>query len=179
MRFFSAEDLFAKGKIADVLIIASIDKAHYAQAVKALELEYDLLLEKPISPSEKECLEIGRAAEKHKRKVVVCHVMRYTAYYQKLKQLLSSGVIGRVIAVNQIEKRKLVAPGARVRKGQFQKQRAYFADDTAKMLPRYGFAALDCGRPPRESFFYGQAKLLQGGKRARRSSDRCVTCKYR
>lgn len=179
MRFSSAEDLFAKGKIADVLIIASIDKAHYAQAVKALELGYDLLLEKPISPSEKECLEIGRAAEKHKRKVVVCHVMRYTAYYQKLKQLLSSGVIGRVIAVNQIENVSWWHQAHAFVRGNFRN-----SELTSPMILQKCCHDMDLLRwiadaPPVRVSSTGRLNYFKAENAPEGSSDRCVTCKYR
>ena len=49
--FSSFEALLALGKIADFAIIATMDRMHYAPAMKAIELGYDLLLEKPISPT--------------------------------------------------------------------------------------------------------------------------------
>ena len=47
--FDSAESLLAREKLADVLIIATQDRQHRDHAVKALELGYDLLLEKPVA----------------------------------------------------------------------------------------------------------------------------------
>ncbi len=49
--FQSADALFSKGRIADAVIIASMDRDHYLQTVRAMDLKYDILLEKPISPS--------------------------------------------------------------------------------------------------------------------------------
>ena len=101
--FSNSEDLFAKGKIADALILASMDKDHYQQALKALELGYDLLLEKPMSPNEQECREIIATAEKYGRKIAVCHVLRYAPFYSVLKGIIDSGEIGEVVTVSQTE----------------------------------------------------------------------------
>ncbi len=101
--FANSEELFAKGKIADALILASMDKDHYRQAIKALELGYDLLLEKPMSPDEKECREIIQTAEKYGRKIAVCHVLRYAPFYSVLKEIIDSGEIGEVVTISQTE----------------------------------------------------------------------------
>ena len=47
-RFLDEEDFFEK-KRSDVLLIATLDRLHVRQAVRALDLGYDLILEKPIS----------------------------------------------------------------------------------------------------------------------------------
>ena len=57
-RFDSWEHVFNRPKFADAVIISTPDNLHYAPCMKALEMGYDVLLEKPISPSEKECLDI-------------------------------------------------------------------------------------------------------------------------
>ncbi len=80
-----------------------MDKDHYKQAVKALELGYDILLEKPMSPNEQECREIIEAAEKYGRKIAVCHVLRYAPFYSVLKEIIDSGEIGEVVTVSQTE----------------------------------------------------------------------------
>ena len=64
---FADENEFFAERRADVLLVATPDRAHYRHAVKGLELGYDLLLEKPISPDENECREICMLVEKKKR----------------------------------------------------------------------------------------------------------------
>ena len=53
--FEDADAFFAAGKLADALIIATMDESHYEYTMKALDLGYDILLEKPISPKKEEC----------------------------------------------------------------------------------------------------------------------------
>lgn len=47
--FGSAEELLTAGKIADVMIVATQDNDHFAHCTGALQLGYDVLLEKPIA----------------------------------------------------------------------------------------------------------------------------------
>ena len=66
--FHLDEEEFFKEKRADVLVIATQDRDHVRQCIRALELGYDVLLEKPISPNIAECIDIWQLANKMKRK---------------------------------------------------------------------------------------------------------------
>lgn len=92
--FTSAEEMISQPKLADVMFITTQDQQHVGQAIKAMEKGYDLLMEKPISPDLNECREIIRVAKKLNRTVVICHVLRYTPFYQEVKRILKSGKIG-------------------------------------------------------------------------------------
>lgn len=99
----SAEAMLAKGRLAEVLFLCTPDRDHYKEAMTALALDYHLLLEKPISMYANECRDIERLALERRRQVVVCHVLRYTVFYQKLKEIIDSGAIGDVVSVQAIE----------------------------------------------------------------------------
>lgn len=103
MCFHSAEELIAQEKLADVMFITTQDKQHVGHAIPALKKGYHLLLEKPISPDLNECREIVKVAAEYNRKVIVCHVLRYTPIYSKVKDLLDDGVVGDVVSVMSIE----------------------------------------------------------------------------
>jgi hypothetical protein len=102
-RFNTWEDVFSKPKFADAVIISTPDNLHYGPCMKALEMGYDVLLEKPISPSEQECRDILALAKKTGRIVAVCHVLRYAPYFIKLKELMNSGAIGDIISIQHLE----------------------------------------------------------------------------
>jgi len=93
------EDVFSREKWADVVIICTQDTMHYGPAMAAIASGYDILLEKPISPSPQECMEISKAAFEKNVKVVVCHVLRYTPLFAKIKEIIESGEIGDVVTV--------------------------------------------------------------------------------
>lgn len=102
-RFDTWERVFERPKFADAIIITTPDNLHYAPCMKALEMGYDILLEKPISPSEKECRNILQLAKKTGRIVAVCHVLRYAPYFIKLRELMQSGVLGKVVSLQHFE----------------------------------------------------------------------------
>lgn len=102
-RFDSAESLLARERLADVLIIATQDRQHHAHAMAALEKGYDILLEKPVAVTMEDCIDIRDAAIKSNRMVAICHVLEYTAFYRKIKEIIKSGAIGEPVSVNAIE----------------------------------------------------------------------------
>ena len=97
------EEILSKPKMADLAIISTLDHMHYEPAMKAIELGYNLLLEKPVAQTPEECIAIAQAAEKKGVSVLVCHVLRYTPFYGKIKELLMAGTIGRVVSIDQVE----------------------------------------------------------------------------
>lgn len=101
--FESYIPLLQKGKIADLAIISTQDSMHYEPTMAAIALKYDILLEKPLSPSAKECLEIMRAAHQNNVRVIVCTVLRYTPLFSTVKEIIDSGRIGEVISANHEE----------------------------------------------------------------------------
>ena len=94
--FDGIESLLAQPRLADVLIIATPDKCHRGHAVAAMAKGYHLLLEKPIANNLIDCKVIVEAARKYDRKIMVCHVLRYTVFYQQIKKLIDEGTIGKV-----------------------------------------------------------------------------------
>ncbi len=101
---YADEDEFFKERRSDLLIVSTLDTQHVGHALKALKLDYNILLEKPISPIEEECDALLEAEKKSKGKILVCHVLRYTAMIRKMKELLDSGVIGKLIDIDHTER---------------------------------------------------------------------------
>ena len=95
---------FFKQKRAEVLVIASPDREHVPQALRALALGYDILLEKPISDSPEELEALVKAQKEYGGKIIVCHVLRYAPAYVKCDELLKSGAIGRLYAIDANER---------------------------------------------------------------------------
>ncbi len=102
-RFPTWEDVFKRPKFADAIIISTPDNLHYGPCMEALKLGYDILLEKPISPSERECRDILALTKKTGRIVAVCHVLRYAPYFIKLRELIQSEAIGETISIQHLE----------------------------------------------------------------------------
>ncbi len=102
-RFTSWEQVFERPKFADAIIITTPDNLHFGPCMAALKAGYDVLLEKPIAPTEKECREILALAKKTGRVVAVCHVLRYAPYFVRLHEMIHSGAIGDLISIQHLE----------------------------------------------------------------------------
>lgn len=101
--FASAEEMLSRPRLADIMVISTQDRQHVSHAIPAMRAGYHIILEKPISPLLEECREILRVAEETGRKVIVCHVLRYTPFYTRLKALLQDKVIGDIVAIDHVE----------------------------------------------------------------------------
>lgn len=102
-RFASWQELLEHPRMADCAFVCTLDDDHTEPAIKAMEMGYHLLLEKPMSNTEEECRAIVAAARRTERTLAVCHVLRYTPFYMTLKKLIDQGEIGDVTTINQIE----------------------------------------------------------------------------
>ena len=95
--------LLRLGKIADIAVVATMDRDHFAPAMDAIALGYDLLLEKPITPTPEECVKLTNFAVEKGVKVIICTVLRYTLVFNALKDIIDSGKIGKVMSINHEE----------------------------------------------------------------------------
>ena len=102
-RYATWQELLAQPPMADCAFVCTLDDDHTAPALKAMDLGYHLLLEKPMSNKEEECRSIVQKAKETGCKLAVCHVLRYTPFYMTLKALIEEGCIGEVTTINQIE----------------------------------------------------------------------------
>lgn len=104
VRTFTDEDsFFAAGKLADVLYVCTQDRDHFRQAVKGLELGYHILMEKPVSPDPADCIAIAKKAEEKKLHVFVCHVLRYSGFYRRIKEVLEEKLLGDIMLIRHNE----------------------------------------------------------------------------
>ena len=97
------DEILSQPKMADVAVIATMDDIHTEPALRAIELGYDLLLEKPVAQTPEECIAIAQAAEKKGVSVLVCHVLRYTPFYKIVKQMVMDGKLGDIMSVMAVE----------------------------------------------------------------------------
>lgn len=101
--FDTLEAFYATPKFCDAAIIATPDHLHYEPSMKAMQLGYHLLLEKPMCQTEKECLDVLEMAHKTGRIVGLCHVLRFAPYFVALRGAIQSGIIGEVVSVQHME----------------------------------------------------------------------------
>jgi predicted dehydrogenase len=105
-----AENVFAdwtqaaeRARFADGVIIATPDHLHAEPAIAFANLGYHMLLEKPMAPNAADCQRIAAAVRANGILFAVCHVLRYTAYTQKVKEIVSSGRLGEIVSLQHLE----------------------------------------------------------------------------
>ncbi len=97
------EDLIAAGPLAPALVCCTGDRLHVAPTLAALEMGYQVLLEKPMAVTPEDCVRLAQASEQAERLLMICHVMRYTPFYKTLHGIVTSGRLGEIVAVEHRE----------------------------------------------------------------------------
>ena len=93
-----------RARLSDVVIIGTLDDMHFEPAISALEKGYDLILEKPISMNLKETVVVGDVASKYPNQMVaVCHVLRHSPFFVKVKELCDSKELGNIVDIQHTE----------------------------------------------------------------------------
>lgn len=103
MCFSSADELAARGKLADVIINGTLDRLHVETSLPLLDAGYDMLLEKPFALNEKEALTLAECADRNGSKVMICHVLRYAPFYLNIKEQIMRGDLGEIINIQMAE----------------------------------------------------------------------------
>lgn len=100
--FTDYEYFFDNPLPADAVLIGTPENMHFEPAMRAIEAGYNVLLEKPIAQTLPQCCLIAEAARRKGVLVGVCHVLRYHPYFIKIKELVDSGELGRIISISHI-----------------------------------------------------------------------------
>lgn len=88
----------------DWIFIGSFNAAHHQHAVPAIEAGKHVFCEKPLATTKQDCLDILAAHRRHaKRQFGVGFVLRYSAFYRKIKQLIDDGRLGELISMEMNE----------------------------------------------------------------------------
>lgn len=95
----STEDAVIDNPEVDWIFIGSWNSHHSRQVVRAMNAGKDIFCEKPMATTLEECLAIRDASEKFGRTFSLGLVLRYSAHYAKLKEILESGRIGKIISM--------------------------------------------------------------------------------
>jgi len=101
--FSDWSEIVKRDKFADAVVITTPDILHIGPALAFANKGYHILLEKPMAISEEDCGAIAKAAQQNNVILAVGHVMRYTPYTQKIKEIVDSGKIGKVMCIQHVE----------------------------------------------------------------------------
>lgn len=175
--FIDEKDFF-KEKRADLVVISTLDADHVRHALMAINVGYDILLEKPITCNEEELFALQKAADEKGVKILVCHVLRYTVAMEKIKELLDSKIIGELVSIDHLENVAFWHQAHSFVRGNWRRK-----DETAPMILAkcchdldllQWFASSTC-----ESVSsYGELNYFKKEKAPEGASKRCLDCPY-
>ncbi|MBL8209107.1 MAG: Gfo/Idh/MocA family oxidoreductase [Bryobacterales bacterium] len=86
----------------DGVIIALPNQAHFTAGMAAIKARVAVLMEKPVCETVAQALELADAADAETVPVLVGHHRRHSAIIRHAKQILTSGRLGHLIAVNAL-----------------------------------------------------------------------------
>lgn len=175
----NTDDFFNDNLDLDLLVISSMDKYHYDNSIKAIERNYNLLLEKPIACKYQEVLDIEKRANEKNLKVVVCHVLRYTKFYKEVKRIIDSKELGEIININATEN---VAYWHQLHS--YVRGNWHNTKETAPMILTKSSHDMDIirwlmGEEVRKVSSFGYLNFFNKEHKPEDSSNRCFECKLK
>ena len=99
VRSFESFTAMLRDSRLDAVAIATPTHLHRSMTVEALRAGCHVMLEKPMTPDSADAAAIVREAARRKRILTVYQPRRAAAYFQQLKALIASGIVGDVYHV--------------------------------------------------------------------------------
>lgn len=104
--FSSPEEAFAAipRSQANIVFVMTPEWTHLEVFRKAINSGFHIFLEKPLATTKEDVLEIKRLAGTTDKTVQVGFVLRYSAFYEKIKEIVDSGELGKIITIQMNER---------------------------------------------------------------------------
>ncbi|MFB6704150.1 Gfo/Idh/MocA family protein [Streptomyces sp. NPDC056333] len=168
--------LAARGRIADAVLICTLDRDHLEPVLAFAALGYHIMLEKPMALTEDECRRIVAAVEKAGVILAVGHVLRYTPYTQALKRIVDSGRLGEIVSVQHLEPVGFWHQAHSFVRGNWRRE-----DEATSMLMAKSCHDLDwlqyvLGQPPVRVSSFGRLSHFRPENKPNGAADRCLDC---
>lgn len=159
---------------ADIVFVCTQDELHKAPALRALDEGYHLMLEKPISTNLADSEEIVAKAAQLNRLLIVGHVLRYTSFYSKIKEIIESGEIGDVLSISMNENVGYAHASHSYVRGNWRRE-----DESSPMLLAKSCHDMDMacwlmGKPCTEVSSFGALNYFTAANAPEGSTARCL-----
>lgn len=175
--FSSFDDFFANPIEADAVLIGTPEDKHYEPCMRAIEAGYHVLLEKPIAQTLQECLDIQEASKRKGVIVGVCHVLRFHPYFVKIKELIDSGELGKIISINHYAEINIDRMTHSYVRGLWSKAKKTNPMLIAKCCHDIDFLLWICGSKCRKVSSFGSLRWFCKENAPKGSAERCIDCK--
>ncbi len=97
--FTSFDEMCEKAR-PELVGVTTVDTHHAEHIVKSLDRGLRVLTEKPMVVDEKQCQAVLDAERRNKRDVSVAFNYRYSPRHERVKNILASGELGKVVSVS-------------------------------------------------------------------------------
>ncbi len=87
----------------DTVFICTPDNMHTDIVLPIFKMNKNILLEKPMATTIEDCVAIYEESRKQSKHLYLGFVLRYTPLYQKVKEIIDSGVLGKILTVEAKE----------------------------------------------------------------------------
>lgn len=175
-RFVHYNDFFANPVPADAVILCTPENEHYKPCMKAIELGYHVLLEKPIAQTLQECLDMADTARRNGVIISVCHVLRYHPFFLKVSELVRSGNLGKVISISHSEGVGLDRATHGYVRGTWNREENGNPMLLAKCCHDVDFLLWITGRRCLKVSSFGSLRWFRSENAPEGAADRCVRC---
>ena len=174
--FSNTDDFYNANLDLDLVLICSMDQYHFEHTKLALMHNYNVLLEKPISNKYEEVVELNNLAKERNLKVIVTYVLRYTMFYRKIKEIINSGRIGKIININTTENVSYWHQAHSYTRGNWRN-----SNDTGPMILTKCSHDMDLlywlmGKNVSKISSFGSLSYLTTENAPENSTDYCTTC---
>ncbi|MGF1771057.1 Gfo/Idh/MocA family oxidoreductase [Vibrio wakamikoensis] len=96
--YSSLEELFAQDK-PDGVILATPNKLHAIQAHECIQAGVPAIVEKPVTDSIDDAIELFKHAKREETKMLVGHHRAYSPLLEKAKSIIDSGELGKTVSI--------------------------------------------------------------------------------
>ena len=173
-------ELAGRPRMADAVLICTLDALHREPALALLSRGYHVLLEKPLAPTLPECEQIAAAARAAARRsgalFSVAHVLRYTSYTRAVRGLLDEGVIGDLVSIQHMEPVGFWHMAHAFVRGNWRKEAHASFMLLAKSCHDMDWMSHILGVPCERVASFGSLKHFRRSEAPKGAAARCVRC---
>jgi len=175
-QFESWEQLLEKDKFCDAVVIATPDRTHFEPAKLALKKDYHILLEKPMSSIPEEVMKLGILAKENNKVFMICHVLRYTPFFNTIKKIIGSGEIGDIMSIQHNENIGYFHFGHSFVRGNWRNSNLSSSLMLQKSCHDMDILLWLVGSPCRKIASFGELSYFKKERKPEGAGDRCVEC---
>ena len=100
---YTSIDEMAAKETFDGVIITTPDCTHYEISMKALDYNWNVLVDKPLATNVKDCKTLIAKAEEKSLTLMIGFNLRHHAVLKKLKEIIDNGTLGKVFLAENRE----------------------------------------------------------------------------